>query len=298
MISTTASFNLLPFPALAMLEQSKDMFKKSQQPAATNTATQIVDEPLENDILCGRGKVVSDHIGNHRFQIIIAMKLQCYDEANRIGKTKIVLSLVRDILNCGGRFLKKDSNGEWYDSGYLGARSKVAHSIRDALSDRNKSILFIKEKVYKETTVVCSSASSPGVLNCTQNCHDHENGDSDDDSSIMWQCHEMRILGDNEDSMEANHAEKSFDDDFTSLPIPNILLGTSSCSLQELNGEFDDVSSSSLTECIMTAENDDLTPLCWPDDFTLANNITDLCTILGCNDSFKNVTPVSSFVLR
>ena len=177
---------------------------------------QIVDQPLENDVLCGRGKVVSNHVGNHRFQIIIAMKLQSYDDASRLGKTEIIFTIVRDILSRGGRFLKKNSNCEWYDSGYLGARSKVAHSIRDALSDRNKGIMFIKEKVSQEMTAT-SRSSSVAFDSCVDTDQEDDDGDAAaDDSSLSWQRHGGGMSSGYVGSIAVSN-DDIFDDDFTSL---------------------------------------------------------------------------------
>ena len=51
----------------------------------------------------------------------------------------------------GCRFLKRKSqNDHWYDIGFKGGECKVAHSLRDACTDRNKSNYKLHQLVTQE----------------------------------------------------------------------------------------------------------------------------------------------------
>eukprot|EP00540_Astrosyne_radiata_P013815 CAMPEP_0116864208 /NCGR_PEP_ID=MMETSP0418-20121206/24687_1 /TAXON_ID=1158023 /ORGANISM="Astrosyne radiata, Strain 13vi08-1A" /LENGTH=378 /DNA_ID=CAMNT_0004499389 /DNA_START=64 /DNA_END=1200 /DNA_ORIENTATION=+ len=95
--------------------------------------------PTENDVLCGRGRNCFEHEGNKRFRQIVVKNISKYLEAaSRKKKTIVVRSIIEQVHGSGGRFLKKNSRGLWYDSGMRGAKEKVGHSLRDASTDRVK----------------------------------------------------------------------------------------------------------------------------------------------------------------
>jgi len=99
--------------------------------------------PGDKDVVCGRGKRNWNHLGNINFRNVIRTNVQRYlDSPTKNDKTLVVISIVDEIRGQGGRFLKEDMHGRWYDIGDAQARDKVGHSLRDqvtALSrQRNK----------------------------------------------------------------------------------------------------------------------------------------------------------------
>lgn len=106
-------------------------------------------KPETNDVLVGRaGKVAFEHEGNHRLRILIAENVDYFVQAEtRFEKTKIVRSLMREILDRGGRFLKKDADStHWHLAGFKDARDKISHALRDAGADKVKCMVAMKEK--------------------------------------------------------------------------------------------------------------------------------------------------------
>ena len=83
--------------------------------------------------ICSRGKAAFDSIGNRRLRILLAINLKRYVEGDRLERSKILTSIVDQIYQAKGRFVKKDDNGEWREIGYEPARDKVGHTFRDAL---------------------------------------------------------------------------------------------------------------------------------------------------------------------
>ena len=100
-----------------------------------------IDEPLQFDILLGRGKTAFNHMGNRRFRVVVGLHLKKYmDARTRTEKTIVVNFVCQAIHDAGGRFLKpKDTDDtRWYQVTQKVAREKVGHALRDASAMRLK----------------------------------------------------------------------------------------------------------------------------------------------------------------
>jgi hypothetical protein len=60
------------------------------------------------------------------------------DAPSKNDKTLVVISIVDEVRAEGGRFLKDDIYGRWYDIGDAQARDKVGHSFRDQVTALNR----------------------------------------------------------------------------------------------------------------------------------------------------------------
>lgn len=95
--------------------------------------------PGDRDVICGRGKKNWGHSGNVHFRNVIRRNLPRYlDAPAKNDKTMVVISIVDEIRAEGGRFLKDDIYGRWYDIGDAQARDKVGHSLRDQVTAVNR----------------------------------------------------------------------------------------------------------------------------------------------------------------
>jgi hypothetical protein len=96
--------------------------------------------PSEHDVLCGRGLVAFRHVGNERLRVLIAQTLPLFATTTcKHEKTRLVRSLVKKVLDRGGRFLKRfPKSNVWYLAGFNSAREKVSHALRDAASNKVK----------------------------------------------------------------------------------------------------------------------------------------------------------------
>lgn len=96
-------------------------------------------EPNENDVLCGRGGLINSRSGNVAFRDIISTKKNMYlsPTTKNADKAHIAASVVAAIrqMNPPGRFLKKDSDGFWYDIGDGRAISKCQQGLREKASE-------------------------------------------------------------------------------------------------------------------------------------------------------------------
>ena len=99
-----------------------------------------IEEPNENDVLCGRGGRINAHEGNIRFRDIISSNKKVYlaKSTKKLEKAHVAKSIVDDIrsMNPPGRFLKQDaSDGFWYDIGDLKAIKKTGQALREDAPD-------------------------------------------------------------------------------------------------------------------------------------------------------------------
>lgn len=111
--------------------------------------------PSDNDVLCGRGKVAFEHPGNQKLRRKIADTLDSYSSCqSRSGRTFIIRETIRYIrFEQGGRFLKADKNGLWYDGGMEAAKGRVSTAYRDArVPNKVKCMKVLREKKTKPVT--------------------------------------------------------------------------------------------------------------------------------------------------
>lgn len=94
-----------------------------------------VHEPNINDVLCGRGGRINAHSGNVQFRDMVCERKKEYLDKNtkKLEKAHIAADVVHTIRNMepGGRFLKEDSGGLWYDIGDAKAIKKVGQALRE-----------------------------------------------------------------------------------------------------------------------------------------------------------------------
>lgn len=92
------------------------------------------------DVICARGKEAKNHSGNKLYRNLINKSLERYSTANnKYEKTLIVSEVVERIRSAGTGFVKKESDGLWYEVGDHVAREKVGQNFRDSLSSQYKS---------------------------------------------------------------------------------------------------------------------------------------------------------------
>jgi hypothetical protein len=99
----------------------------------------------EKDVLCGRGGAVNAHRGNKRFRDIIDQHRRTYLASRKAMKPLMNRAVVRLIRQEGGRFLKCDNDGLWYEIGDFKAHEKVGQAFRQRAPEMRK--LFFNEEL-------------------------------------------------------------------------------------------------------------------------------------------------------
>jgi hypothetical protein len=97
--------------------------------------SQLINDPADNDVLCGRGGSINSHIGNERFRTLVQKRKRVYLTARfKREKRLIAASIVTDIRNLHppGRFLIRDkASGGWREIPDDKARDKTSQALRE-----------------------------------------------------------------------------------------------------------------------------------------------------------------------
>lgn len=91
-------------------------------------------EVLPTDVLCGRGGRINAHPGNVQFRRLVATRKADYlnPATPKLHKAHIAADIVQTVrCHYGGRFLKEDSEGRWFDVGDAKAIKKVGQALRE-----------------------------------------------------------------------------------------------------------------------------------------------------------------------
>jgi len=137
--------------------------------------------PHENDVILGRGRLISAHSGNVRFRSLVSQKKETYSRSiNNKSKRGVALSIVEEIesLNPPGRFLIEKSGtklasieeGEWIHVEKEKAIEKALHCLREkdkgGNNSRQRKDKQPTAKGVKESTERKSSGEKKRPIEC------------------------------------------------------------------------------------------------------------------------------------
>jgi hypothetical protein len=86
--------------------------------------------PRSQDILCGRGGGLRNHMGNTRLRLVMESHFAEYESLDRKEKTILASKIVQDMKSKGSRFLKR-TDGVWEQVPNDVSRLKVSHFFRN-----------------------------------------------------------------------------------------------------------------------------------------------------------------------
>jgi len=114
----------------------------------SSCSTSILSGIGEDDVLCGREKYATQHIGNKRFRNLVQTFRKQYQRTKqRREKGKITKQIIETIRASGGRFLKFDkAEACWTELAEEEIYEKVSHALRSA---RGPAGIQIKKKEPK-----------------------------------------------------------------------------------------------------------------------------------------------------
>ena len=98
-----------------------------------------IDEPLENDVLLGRGAHAFHHEGNKRWKKLTMAQSHKYYTSKRHEKRKIAECIVQQVHGRMGRFLKKETTGKYDEIDDKEATLKTSQLFRDFRSSKKVS---------------------------------------------------------------------------------------------------------------------------------------------------------------
>jgi len=152
---------------------TKQMITKKDSRTSLNMLP-VNFEPSNNDVLCGRGNVYSNHYGNQFFGKVIRENITVYKEAtSRPDKIKVVDGILGKIRDNGARFTKVDTQTErWYELNDVQAHQKIGHAIRDTIRllrkvNNNSSSIITSNNNYtpkEEKTIAIRRRTSKSLV--------------------------------------------------------------------------------------------------------------------------------------
>ena len=112
-----------------------------------------VESFSDHDVLSGRGGGTNLHPGNRFYRDLILMNREKYDIASKAKKPDVARQIVQMIRQSGGRFLRKDKDGLYYDIGDESAREKTSQALRHRTFEmRNQADARAKQQRQQEPT--------------------------------------------------------------------------------------------------------------------------------------------------
>jgi len=125
--SPAATQTNLPQSSAAMPENSRKKKHRTRQ-----LDENVVVEPVENDVLCGRGGFTNNHPGNIRFREKALEFRPWYERSSKEEKQRIADLLVETVTSQGHRFLGKGKDGLWHEMVH-GAHRKASQALRERI---------------------------------------------------------------------------------------------------------------------------------------------------------------------
>jgi hypothetical protein len=116
----------------------------SKSTPASNYPLKNIEFPHVHDVLCGRGGLSNNHVGNTHWRMLIAANKSIYVSLRKSHKILLSRSIVYAIRgqNPPGRFLQKDGkSGLWYDVGDHKAQEKTSQALREGAPDVVRSLM-------------------------------------------------------------------------------------------------------------------------------------------------------------
>jgi hypothetical protein len=96
-----------------------------------------------NDVLCGRGNTISQHVGNINFRDLVAANKELYGSLTKKDKMMLARQIVDFVLHRTdppGRFVARDAaSGVWNDIGISRSLEKTSQALRDKSTAGNTS---------------------------------------------------------------------------------------------------------------------------------------------------------------
>jgi hypothetical protein len=94
----------------------------------------------EHDVLCGRGAPNLHHPGNQYFRSLVKAHQKAYSRIPRRDKGVLVQSILNDIRERGGRFLRQQQSPRiWVEVHHAIAYEKVCQALREYQKTRNRN---------------------------------------------------------------------------------------------------------------------------------------------------------------
>jgi hypothetical protein len=179
-----------------------------------------ISTPHENDVLCGRGGLSNNHVGNARWRLLVNAKKEIYVSLSKRRKMLLSKSIVKTVRSQSppGRFLQKDPrSGLWFDIGEQKAHEKTSQALREGAPEIRQHVMSARPSTIPalELSDILTSDLSIGSVNQEDSAH------SDERKSVSRVSHPLRIsASDSCDGSATAHSSTVIDNASSSISIP------------------------------------------------------------------------------
>lgn len=111
-------------------KQKKELGKKEQLEQDSSSDQDCENKPNDADVLCGRGGKVNKHPGNIVYRKVVEYNKSYYQSVHKKHRILVSQSIVRAILNYGGRFMGQKGK-EWTPICFKRAVQKTSQALRE-----------------------------------------------------------------------------------------------------------------------------------------------------------------------
>lgn len=151
---------ILPFDSQGQVDATnvRHWLDARLQKEATAPLSKLAVVPNNFDVLLGREKRILESPGNLRFRQLVDDYRDQYESVSKFEKTIVAESILKEIKDSGGRFLKQVELG-WIQVCDAMARKKISHAFRNLRSSSTSASL----STFKRRTASLVLTGSGGV---------------------------------------------------------------------------------------------------------------------------------------
>lgn len=136
------------------------MSSKSTTTSTRKAPSTYIKEPRSQDVLCGRGRPIREHMGNIRYNKMIQDMRQEYEDAPNGRKLEVVKKLIDTIRADQGRFLHKKGDS-WLELEADKVIVKTSQAFRDLRTDdSNQANVNVNANANSNSTSQLNRASN------------------------------------------------------------------------------------------------------------------------------------------
>ena len=111
-------------------QEEEELEKQQQQEQDSSEDQDCENKPKDADVLCGRGGKVNKHPGNIVYRKVVEYNKSYYQSVHKKHRILVSQSIVRAILNYGGRFMGQKGK-EWTPICFKRAVQKTSQALRE-----------------------------------------------------------------------------------------------------------------------------------------------------------------------
>ena len=151
---------------------------------------ELIDQPTDTDVLCGKTKLCMSHPGSKAFRNVIEKYATRYDEADskyrKMGITKEIYGDLR--RNSNSRFLKFNAKRHgWNELTESQVRDKIGHALRFVLKTRQKRDRKCHRRNFSSSSIVTNSSSEDPSASDSSDGEMEERDELPTDSANNWE---------------------------------------------------------------------------------------------------------------